>query len=113
VLTIVFADKKLLKEFLDDKKLKQARGDRQARLIQQRLSELKACNTLADMWTLPAARCHELKGSLKGCVSVDLDYPYRLVLSPGGDGVQRRSDGGLVHESVRTVIVEGVRNTHE
>jgi len=110
---ILFAKSKLQKEFSDDKKLKQARGDRQAKLIRQRLSELRAANTLADMWKLPAARCHELTGDLKGIISLDLDYPYRLLISASGENVQHRSDGGLVHDSVTAVIVEEVVNTHE
>jgi plasmid maintenance system killer protein len=110
---ILFANSKLQREFSDDKKLKRARGDRQGKLIRQRLSELKAANTLADMWTLPAARCHELTKDLKGRVSLDLDYPYRLIISATGESVRYRLDGSLVHDSVTTVVVEGVGNTHE
>jgi plasmid maintenance system killer protein len=110
---ILFANSKLQKEFSDDKKLKQTRGDQRAKLIRQRLSELKAANTLADMWKLPAARCHELKKNLKGHISLDLDGPYRVIVQPSGDDVQHRDDGSLVHESVAVVIVEGVRDTHE
>lgn len=110
---VLFAKSKLQKEFSDDNKLKQARGGRQAKLILQRLSELKAADTLADMWTLRAARCHELTEDLKGTISLDLDYPYRLLISVSGDSVQYRPDGGLVHHSVTTVIIEGVVNTHE
>lgn len=112
-MVILFARSKLQKEFSDDNKLKQTRGSRQAKLIRQRLSELKAADTLADMWTLPAARCHELTEDLKGTISLDLDYPYRLLISVSGDSVEYRPDGGLVHDSVTTVIIEGVVNTHE
>lgn len=112
-MVILFAKSKLQKEFSDDNKLTQARGSRQAKLIRQRLSELKAANTLADIWTLPAARCHELTEDRKGTISLDLDYPYRLLISVGGDSVEYRPDGGLVHDSVTTVIIEGVVNTHE
>jgi proteic killer suppression protein len=110
---ILFAKSKLQREFSDERKLKQTRGDQQAKLIRQRLSELRAATTLADMWKLPAARCHELTGNLKGMVSLDLDGPYRLLVSPGGKGVKYRLDGSLVHESVTVVIIEGVRDTHE
>jgi len=110
---ILFANSKLQKEFSDDRKLIQARGERQAKLIRRRLSELKAANTLADMWKLPAARCHELTGNLKGMVSLDLDYPYRLLVSVSGESVQHRSDGGLVHDSVTAVIIERVGDTHD
>ncbi len=110
---ILFVSSKLDKEFSDDRKLKRQRGDQQAKLIRQRLSELRAANTLADLWKVPAARCHELKENLKGCISLDLDGPYRLIVQPFGDGIQYRDDGGLVHTSVTTVIIEGVVNTHE
>ena len=110
--TILFGTGKLEKVFSSDKKLRQQHGNQRARLIRQRLSELTAANTLADMWKLPAARCHELKKNLKGYVSLDLDGPYRLIVQPSGDGVRYRDDGGLVHESVTVVIVKGVIDTH-
>ena len=110
---ILFANSKLQKEFSDDKKLKQTCGDQRAKLIRQRLSELKAANTLADMWKLPAARCHELKKNLKGHISLDLDDPYRLIIRPSGNDVQYRGDRSLVRDSVTGVMVEGVKNTHE
>ena len=112
-MTVKFAKRKLEKEFSDDRKLKQARGNQQAKLIQQRLSELRAATTLADMWKLPAVRCHELTGNLKGMISLDLNYPYRLLISVSGEGVQYRQDRDLVHESVTVVIIEEVVNTHE
>jgi len=36
-----------------------------ARKVAQRISELKATETLEDMRSLPAANCHELKGNRK------------------------------------------------
>ena len=56
-------------------------GAKMARKLQQRMMELKAAVTLADISRLPPARCHELKGhrqdKVTACLhfdSTDLDF---------------------------------------
>jgi proteic killer suppression protein len=109
---IRFESKKFEREVNDDSQLRRSRGDRQAKLIRRRLDELRAADTLADMRTLPAARCHELRGDRKGQISVDLDHPYRLLFQVD-DPVPVRADGGLDWSQVVAIVVLGVEDTHD
>ncbi len=70
-------------------------GPVMARKLQQRLMELKAAESLADISNLPPPRCHELINDRAGQFSVDLLHPYRLLFIPADEPVPRREDGGI------------------
>lgn len=110
---IVFKNDKLAKEFNDQRALLRNRGQRQGRLIMQRLAELRAADTLAIMRVIPRARCHELRGDRKRELSVDLDHPYRLIFVPEHDPMPTVSDGGLDWPKVTRIKILGVEDTHE
>lgn len=78
----------------------------------QRLQELDAAETLADVARVPPPRCHELKGDRAGQLSVDLQHPYRLLFLPANDPVPQRSDGGLDWGRVTEVEIIGIADTH-
>lgn len=82
---ITFTNKKLANICTSAKEMQAKHGKRMAEKIQQRLAELQAAETLADMRNLPNARCHELTGNLAGRLAVDLVHPDRLVFSPDHD----------------------------
>jgi plasmid maintenance system killer protein len=87
-------------------------GPDMAKRLMQRLDELHAVTTLADVRLLPQARGHELTGDRKGQLSVDLKHPYRLILEPANDPVPRKPDGGLDWTKVTAVRVLEVTDTH-
>ena len=64
------------------------------------------------MRALPG-RCHELKGSRKGQLSVDLDGPRRLILEPALNPLPVKDDGGLDWNRVSSVRILGVEDTHD
>lgn len=109
---ICFRNSKLEKEFNDERALRAHRGERQAKLIMRRLSEMKAAECLAVLRTLPGNRCHELTGNLKGQLSVDLDGPYRLIFEPANDPIPVLPSGGLDWDKTTKVIILGVLDTH-
>jgi proteic killer suppression protein len=86
-------------------------GPRMARLIQQRLLDLSAAETLEVMKTLPG-RCHELKQNLKGCLAVDLVHPDRLVFRPDHDPLPTKEDGGLDWSRVTRITIVGIGDYH-
>lgn len=94
------------------KKLRGEYGPRMAALIQQRLAELQAADTLADMRSLPGARCHELKGNLAGHLAVDLVHPHRMVFVPDHDPVPSKDDGGMNWDEITAVVVIGIGDYH-
>lgn len=89
-------------------------GEKRAKKIQRRLAELRAAEKLSDFPPKqPPSRCHELKGNLKGTLSVDLDHPYRLIFRPNHDIVPSKEDGGLDWDCVTAICILEVQDTHE
>ncbi|MFH1058799.1 MAG: killer suppression protein [Pseudomonadota bacterium] len=80
--------------------------------IMQRLKELQHSDTLADVFILPAARCHELKGSLKGRFAVDALHPFRLIFAPAHNPLPYKDDGGLDLEKITAVVILDVEDYH-
>lgn len=80
--------------------------------LQQRLMELNAAESLADVSHLPPPRCHELTGNRSGQFSVDLEHPYRLLFIPADDPVPVRDDGGIDLTRVREIEIVGIEDTH-
>lgn len=78
----------------------------------QRMMELLAAETLADISKLPPARCHELTGNRKGQLSVDLEHPYRLLFIPADDPIPKREEGGLDWAAVIKVKIIEFTDTH-
>lgn len=89
-------------------------GERQARLLRQRLAELRAATVLADLdpRRLPGPRCHELRGNMAGRFSVDLVHPYRLIFEPADQPIPRKPDGGLDWARITGVRILRVTDTH-
>jgi plasmid maintenance system killer protein len=108
---IRFTNAKLGKTCNSDKKLRGEYGPRMSGLIQQRLLDLEAAETLEVMRSLPG-RCHELKQNLKGCLAVDLVHPDRLAFRPDHDPVPKKEDGGLDWKRVTAIEVVGIGDYH-
>lgn len=109
---ILFANKKLEKECNNRILLDKKHGTQQAKLIAQRLVELRAADTLADMLSFPRARCHELTQNRAGQLAVDLDQPYRLIFEPAYNPVPKKADGGLDWANVTAIRVIEVTDYH-
>jgi plasmid maintenance system killer protein len=110
-LEVFFDDPDLAEACASEKELRKKCGMVRAKKIQQRIKDLKAAGTLADMKHLPG-RCHELKENLAGLLSLDLDHPYRLLFRPvsGGDP---GPGGGLDWSTVTAVAILSVTDTHK
>jgi proteic killer suppression protein len=112
-LDITFRTKKLARECNDFRLLRKAHGERRAGLIRRRLDELHAANTLADISHLPPSRMHQLKGERQGQISLDLDYPYRLLIAVANNPVPKKSNGSINLSKVTAVVVLSVEDTHD
>lgn len=109
---ITFANAKLQKLCGNTSKLRGKYGPRMAELIQRRLVDLEAAETLADMKTLPG-RCHELTENLSGCLAIDLVHPDRLIFRASNRPVPTTSSGGLDWSRVTEIQVVDVGDYHE
>ena len=108
---ISFATSKLAKLCNSEKKLRGEYGPRMAGLIQQRLMDLAAAETLKSMKDVPG-RCHQLTANLDGLFAVDLVHPDRLVFAPDHDPVPQLSGGGVDWSKVTKIEVAGIGNYH-
>lgn len=108
---IAFADDRLRKLCNDSSALRRRYGADGERKVRQRLDELFAVETLAGMRQLPGARCEELKGSLKGQLSVRLQGGWRLLFEPQAP-VARKPDGGLDWSATRAIRVVAIEDYH-
>lgn len=110
---IIFNTTKLEKECNEAKLMVKKHGPARAKLLQKRLVEMRAAAVLADLRSLPQARCHELRENRKGTLSVDLDHPYRLIFEPADEPTPTKSDGGLDWTRVNVVRILGIEDPHE
>ena len=83
---ISFTNKKIAKICCSAKEMNAKHGKRMTEKLQQRLTELSAAETLADMRNLPGARCHELAGNLAGCLVLwtwftPIDWSFRRIMT--------------------------------
>jgi plasmid maintenance system killer protein len=92
--------------------MKRQLGQKNASKLKQRLMELKAADTLADISHLPPARCHELTGKDAGTFSVDLEHPYRLLFISADDPVHLLADGGIDRIQVKEIEIIEIKDTH-
>lgn len=109
---ISFRSAKLAKQCNSIKELRREFGDQCAKKIAQRLLDLRAATTLADVGRLPPARCHELTAARSGEFAVDVKQPYRLIFVPEHDPVPRKADGGIDLGQVTAITVIGVEDYH-
>lgn len=79
-----------------------------AKLVNQRLQELKAAQTLDSMRTLPAANCHELKGPLKGKLAVDISGNHRIIFEPNHNPIPTKVDNGLDWKQVTDILITAI-----
>ncbi len=80
--------------------------------LQQRMMELQAALSLADISHLPPARLHALTGDKKGLFSVDLRHPFRLLFLVADSPVPLLEDGGIDKTRVFSVEIADLCDTH-
>jgi plasmid maintenance system killer protein len=111
MMEINFTSRKIEKLCNSSKKMRGELGEREGKVLQQRLAEMKASDTLEDLRKMPG-RCHELAGDRKGQLAVDLVHPRRLLFVPDHDPVPKKPDGGLDWQQVTRVTIVGIDDYH-
>jgi len=106
---ISFETEKLAKLCNSRVNLDRAYGAICSKRIRQRLQELEAVETLADM---VFGRPHELKADRAGQVSVDLVHPLRLIFRPTIQPPPTQTDGGLDRTRIEAVTIIEVTDPH-
>lgn len=109
---IKFRTKRIAKLLNTRKALVQKYGDKRAKVIQRRLLDIAAAETLADLYRVQAAGLHPLKADKKGLFAVKAGGPLRLLLCPIPSPVPRAPSGREMSEEISSVWVEGVEDYH-
>ncbi len=112
-MNVVFKGSKLRKLANERKKLIRKYGPETAKVIGRRLDQLRAADSLDDLPKIGRGRCHELKGDRDGTLSLDLVHPLRLIFEPANAPIPIKDGGGLDWESVTSVRILEVTDTHE
>jgi toxin HigB-1 len=106
---IAFETERLARLCNNRSALNRAYGEACAKRLGQRLQELEAVESLADM---VFGRPHELKGDRAGQVSVDLVQALRLIFRPTVQPPPTKTDGGLDRSKVKSVTIIEVADPH-
>ncbi|HAR49515.1 killer suppression protein [Smithella sp. SCADC] len=109
---IYFRTGKLQKICSQEREMVKYFGAKKTGKLKQRLMELGAADTLADISHLPPARCHELTGKDAGTFSIDLEHPYRLLFISADDPVPLLADGGIDRKQVKEIEIIEIKDTH-
>ncbi len=109
---ISFCKKNLQKASNSEKESNKKWGRSRGRKIRQRLAELAAADSLADVSRLPPARCHELRGNRKGQFAVDAAGRMRLIFRPDHNPVPRNESGGIDLSKITKIIILEVTDYH-
>ena len=109
---IAFCSQKMQKLCNSEKEMRSKLGDRGAKVLQVRLAQIKAAETLDDMRNVPGARCHGLTGDRQGQLAVDLVHPRRLVFEADHNPLPVKPDGGLDWQKVTRVVVREIVDYH-
>lgn len=110
---ILFKTTKLRKLCNESKRALREWGSRRAKLVGQRLDELRATEALDNMRFIPNARCHQLHQDREGQLAVDLDHPCRLIFEPAHNPVPVKDDGGLDWTRITAITVLEVTDYHD
>jgi proteic killer suppression protein len=112
MMEIAFGSRKMQKLCSSEKEMRAKLGDRAMKVLQLRLTQIAAADTLDDLGKVPGARCHELTADRKGQLAVDVVHPRRLVFEPDHNPVPEKPDGGLDWQQVTRVLIIEIIDYH-
>jgi len=100
---ISYANSRIQKICTDDKTAKKELGSEGAKVLKQRLDQMRDVDSLEDLRFEPGG-WHELVGDRDGQLACSLRGLNRLVFTPANDPIPTKPDGGLDWSGVTAVI---------
>lgn len=85
---IGYRTKKLRKVCTDASAAEKTYGRRMAEIIQMRIDQIHAAESVEELIQYHIGRCHLLKQDRRGQYAMDLEQPYRLVFIKDEGGIQ-------------------------
>ncbi len=108
---IGFTNARLAKLCNSEGKLRGKYGPVMAKLIQLRLGQLSAAETLEMMKGLPG-HCHPLTQNLNGLFAISLEGKERMAFRPDHEPLPQLPSGGLNCNLVTKIVIEGIGDYH-
>lgn len=96
---IRYRTKKLEKKCTDLKTSIKEYGQETAEIVQRRLDQLSAADSIEQLVSARIGGCHALVGNRKGEYAMTLKHPYRLIFME-------------YHEDINTVIITEIVDYH-
>lgn len=105
-MTIEYKSNKLKKSVESPRAIIKNYGTR-AKLVNQRIDEIKAAKNLADFRNIPKANCHELTDAngKKNLLAFDISANHRIIFTPNHDPIPRKEDTGLDWTLVTNITI--------
>ncbi len=85
---ITYKNKRIERVCTDVRFAEKKYGWKMAEMIDMRLGQISAADSVEMMIRFHIGRCHPLKQNRKGQYAVDLVHPYRLVFEKRGSEIQ-------------------------
>jgi proteic killer suppression protein len=107
-------NRKLSAALNDESECGKQYGTDMTRKIIMRIAVLRAAKSLADFWPPKSGseRCHELRGDLSSCFSIDLKQPYRLIFRAIDEENPQENDQLLRWQGIKKVEILSIEDTH-
>jgi proteic killer suppression protein len=108
---ITYKTNKLEKQLTVAREMHKAFGT-MAKKVNQRIREITASANLEVLKTIPAARCHELKGDKKGQFAVDISGNYRIIFEPDQNPIPLKHDNSIDCIKITDIKILGTEDYH-
>mgnify|MGYP001089985531 CR=1 FL=1 len=85
---IAFRTRKLEREYREYARAVKSYGSEVARRYIQRINIIKQAKDIEELKSLPALRCHSLRGNYRGEYAIKLTGFYRLIITLKGNALE-------------------------
>ena len=110
-MNIDYKNNKIRKVLSDAREMQKAFGNL-AKKVSQRMEQLRAAPTLANMQMYQAARCHELKGERKGEWAIDISVNHRMIFEINQQPLPSNKDGSVDTKKVTGIMITETTDYH-
>jgi proteic killer suppression protein len=110
-MNIEYRSNRLKRQLTSATETKKAFGSMAKKVI-QRLSEMKASMNLAVLMQIPAAGCHQLKGSRQGEWAVNISGNFRMIFILTQGPLPKKEDHSLDTATITDIKILGTEDYH-
>ncbi len=83
-----------------------------AKKVTQRLDDFYAASNLNSLLQIPAANCHQLKGSRRDEWAVDISVNFRMIFQLDHDPIPRNQDDDVITAEVTCIRIVEITDYH-